>query len=218
MPADIEKVSLAKAVLKHYCQQVPVIGILRGVSPDKVLAVADVIVSSGIRAIEVPTNSPDCFLSIKLLVEFFGEDVLIGAGTVTSLKQVDALQKAGGKLLVSPNVDTDVISKASQLGMVVLPGFVTPTEAFKALNAGATGLKLFPASSVQINHISALNAVLPPDTDIYAVGGVGASNYKLWSAAGAAGMGVGSELYKPDYSLGEIKKRAEALVASVKNQ
>ena len=119
--------------------------------------------------------------------------------------------------MVSPNVDTAVIALASDLGLVVLPGFVTPTEAFQALHSGATGLKLFPASSFEPKHISAINAVLPEGTIIYAVGGVGADNFSIWSAAGAAGMGVGSELYKPEYSLEEIKKRAEALVASVKN-
>ena len=192
--------------------QLPIVAILRGVTPARIEAVADAIFDAGIRAIEVPLNSPEPFKSIELLAKRFGGRALTGAGTVTSAADVDRVAAAGGKLAVSPHTDAAVIARAVEKGLKPMPGIMTPSEAYAALNAGARDLKLFPATSLGIGHLKAMLVILPPGLKIYAVGGVNPSNMKEWRAAGAAGFGLGSDLFKPDYDDAEIARRAKAAV------
>lgn len=190
----------------------PLIGILRGVSPDDVVAIADAVLTSGISQIEVPLNSPDPLESIRRLVDAFGDRAVIGAGTVLTPAQVRDVHAAGGQLIVSPNCRPAVIEETYRLGMASWPGIVTPSEAFDALDAGATGLKLFPAIQVGLEGMKAVRAVLPTGTLLYAVGGVGISNFAQWRAAGVDGAGLGSALYKPGQSASQVGKQAQALV------
>ncbi|MFB9868323.1 2-dehydro-3-deoxy-6-phosphogalactonate aldolase [Vreelandella sulfidaeris] len=190
----------------------PLIGILRGVSPDDVVAIADAVLTSGISQIEVPLNSPDPLESIRRLVDAFGDRAVIGAGTVLTPAQVRDVHAAGGQLIVSPNCRPAVIEETHRLGMASWPGIVTPSEAFDALDAGATGLKLFPAIQVGLEGMKAVRAVLPTGTLLYAVGGVGISNFAQWRAAGVDGAGLGSALYKPGQSASQVGKQAQALV------
>lgn len=194
----------------------PVVAILRGVLPDNVIAIGEALYDAGIRAIEVPLNSPDPYRSIEQLSRIFGNRCLCGAGTVLSAEEVQRAHDAGARLIVSPNTDAAVIARTLALGMVSMPGFATATEAFTAIGAGATRLKLFPASTYGAGHAKALKAVLPSSTRLYAVGGIGVNHIVEWMSAGAAGFGFGSELFKPDYSLGEISKRASEIVRAVR--
>jgi 2-dehydro-3-deoxyphosphogalactonate aldolase len=188
------------------------VGILRGVLPERVIGVAEVLYTAGIRVIEVPLNSPDPFKSIAALAGALPSDCLVGAGTVLNAQDVHRAHAAGGRLVVSPNCDAQVIDEAIRLAMQVMPGVATATEAFSAVRAGATQLKLFPASSYGPPHLRALLTVLPKDVKMFPVGGVTAEQIPGWLAAGAAGFGFGSELFLPKYSLGEIKNRAQLLV------
>jgi len=190
----------------------PLIGILRGVTPDKVIEVAEAVLATGITQIEVPLNSPDPLESIRRLVDAFGERALIGAGTVLTPAQVRDVHAAGGRLIVSPNCRAPVIEETHRLGMASWPGIVTPSEAFDALDAGATGLKLFPAAQVGLEGMKAVRAVLPTGTLLYAVGGVGVDNFAAWRAAGVDGAGLGSALYKPGQTALQVGKQAQALV------
>lgn len=190
----------------------PLVAILRGLTPDRALAVGDALFAAGIRVIEVPLNSPDPFDSIARLSKQLGNSCLIGAGTVLNEGDVDRTRDAGGQLIVSPNTDPRVIARALSLQMVSMPGFATATEAFAAITAGATRLKLFPAQSHEPIHVTALRAVLPEHVKIYAVGGVGAEQFVTWLGAGVAGFGLGSELFKPNYSVTEIAARARRAV------
>jgi 2-dehydro-3-deoxyphosphogalactonate aldolase len=189
-----------------------IVAILRGVSPEQVVAIADVLYHAGIRKIEVPLNSPEPFASIARLAALSRTDWLIGAGTVLNVDDVRRTHAAGGRLIVSPNCNTDVIRGALQLGMDVLPGIATATEAFGAIDAGAKHIKLFPAVTYGPRHLEALRAVLPTDVGVYPVGGVGAQDIARWLGAGAAGFGFGSELFRPSYSLADIEQRAKQLV------
>jgi 2-dehydro-3-deoxyphosphogalactonate aldolase len=191
--------------------QLPLVAILRGVTPDRVEAVAGAIFEAGIRAIEVPLNSPDPYRSIEILAKRFGE-ALTGAGTVTTPAEVDSVVEAGGKLAVSPHTDAAVIAHAVRRGLHPMPGVMTPSECYTALHAGARDLKLFPAASLGPAHRSAINVILPPEAKLYAVGGVNPSNMAEWLKAGAAGFGLGSDLFKPSYEVAEIAKRARATV------
>ena len=197
--------------------EVPLIAILRGVLPDRVVAVADVLYRCGIRAIEVPLNSPDPFASIAALATRHGENCLIGAGTVLTAGDVHRTHEAGGRLIVAPNSCSEVIRSAVQLEMQVIPGIATATEAFSAISAGATQLKLFPAVTYGPQHLKALGSVLPKSVHVFAVGGVGAQDIPAWLAAGAAGFGFGSELFRPDYSLADIEERAQRLVQALQD-
>jgi 2-dehydro-3-deoxyphosphogalactonate aldolase len=188
------------------------VAILRGVTPDRIVAIADALYEAGIRAIEVPLNSPDPYSSIIALAAWRRADCLVGAGTVLGVEQVRRTHEAGGQLIVAPNCDTAVIESAVRLGMRAMPGFATATEAFAALKAGATHLKLFPAVSHAPAHLRALRTVLPSDTRLYPVGGIGAADIADWMAAGASGFGFGSELFRPEYALAEIARRARVLV------
>ncbi|WP_419320322.1 2-dehydro-3-deoxy-6-phosphogalactonate aldolase [Caulobacter sp. ErkDOM-E] len=196
----------------------PIVAILRGVKPDEVVAIAKALVEAGIRAIEVPLNSPDPLESIRRLCEAYGDVALCGAGTVLTPQAVDDVAAVGGKLIVTPNTDPEVIARAVALGLTAMPGFATPSEAFAAVKAGARALKLYPASSFGPSHIKAVKDVLPKDILVYAVGGVGAANLEPWLTAGVAGIGVGGELYRPGYSAQEVGQKAAALVAAWNSQ
>jgi 2-dehydro-3-deoxyphosphogalactonate aldolase len=192
----------------------PLVAILRGVTHERVVEIAQALYDTGIRAIEVPLNSPEPFKSIKALSATFGARCLCGAGTVLSADDVLRVREAGGNLIVSPNVNAAVIAAAR--GLTVMPGFATASEAFAAIEAGATHLKLFPAMTYGAGHIKALKAVLPKTMPVYAVGGIGAGQVSEWVQAGADGFGFGSELFRPDYTLTDIAKRATLLVEALR--
>ncbi len=200
--------------LERHLTAAPLVAILRGVTPDTVVAIGQALYDAGFRAIEVPLNSPDPLDSIARLSAHFGDDCLTGAGTVLSVEAVESVAKAGGKLIVTPNTDPAVIERAVSLGLLPMPGFATATEAFAAIKAGARHLKLFPAATYGHGHIKALSAVIPTGIKLYAVGGVGADNLPVWRAAGVAGIGVGSEIFKPGFSAAEVGDRARQLILS----
>jgi len=184
------------------------------VRPDEVLNIATALYDAGIRSIEVPLNSPSPLESISRLSQAFTNKCVIGAGTVLTAADVDAVHQSGGGLIVTPNTEPTVIERAVALKMDVVPGFATPSEAFRALQAGARSLKLFPASTYGPVHVKALRDVLPKGIKLFAVGGVGSSNLKPWLDAGIDGIGVGGELYRVGYTPEEVSKRASALVAA----
>lgn len=192
----------------------PLIAILRGVTPSEAAPMAAALIDAGITQIEVPLNSPDPFDSIKSMANAHRHDALIGAGTVLSVDDVGRVAQAGGKLVVSPNVDQRVIVATKTAGMASWPGVMTPTECFAALKAGADGLKIFPASLIGPDGIKAIRAVLPKGTKVYAVGGAGADNFRVWMDASADGFGIGSALYKPGLSVADVKARAVDMVAA----
>ena len=198
-------------------KELPLVAILRGVTPARIEGVAAALFDAGFRAIEVPLNSPDPFKSIEILAKTYGERCLTGAGTVLDTANVDRVADAGGKLLVTPNTNPVVIARGVEKKMVVMPGFYTPSEAFAAIAAGARTLKLFPAAAAGTAHLKALLAVLPKDVPVYAVGGVGAGNMKEWRWAGAAGFGLGSDLFKPEFTDEEIAARARQCVTAFKD-
>lgn len=188
------------------------VAILRGVHPDEVVAIGSAIFEAGIEAIEVPLNSPDPFLSIEKLATALPPSALVGAGTVLAAAQVDDLHNAGGKLLVSPNIDRAVMERAASYGMVTMPGVFTPTEAFLALSLGASALKFFPASGLGTGGISAIKAVLPKDALIGAVGGVSEKNFADYAKIGVSTFGLGSSLYVPGLDAKQVAERATAAV------
>jgi 2-dehydro-3-deoxyphosphogalactonate aldolase len=192
----------------------PLIAILRGLKPDEAVDVAAALMDAGIDRIEVPTNSPQPFESIGLIVDAFGKDALIGAGTILTTAQVDQVAAVGGKLIVSPNCDAGVIAHTKAKGLQSWPGVFTPTEAFAALQAGADGLKLFPGSMAGPSGLQAIRAILPVGTQVFAVGGAGPENFGEWIDASADGFGLGSALYKPGMTAQEVGQRATAIVAA----
>lgn len=189
------------------------VAILRGLKPEETADVVSALSEAGFEAIEIPLNSPDPFRSIKIAVDAAPSGALIGAGTVLRVDDVDRLADAGGTLMVSPNVDPDVIARTRDHKMVSMPGVFTPTEALSAVRAGASGLKFFPASVLGPSGISAIRAVLPPQIEIGAVGGVSHENYQDYQAAGIRTFGLGSSLYKPGMKVEEIAERAKMSVA-----
>ncbi|WP_421416224.1 2-dehydro-3-deoxy-6-phosphogalactonate aldolase [Agrobacterium tumefaciens] len=186
----------------------PLIAILRGLKPEETEGVVGALIETGFRAIEIPLNSPDPFRSIEIAAKMAPADCLIGAGTVLNTEDVDALDAAGGKLMVSPNADADVITAARVKGMVTMPGVLTPTEALVAAKAGATGLKFFPASIIGPAGINAIRTILPKDLVIAAVGGVSDKNFADYTNAGILAFGLGTSLYKPGMTAAEVRERA----------
>ena len=195
----------------------PVIAILRGITPSEAPAIGAALVEAGVRMIEVPLNSPDPFASIAALQAQFGRDALIGAGTVLDIPAVDRLAESGALLLIAPNTDTQVIARGLALGLEVMPGFLTPSEALVAIAAGARRLKLFPAFSAGPAFVKAVRDVLPAGTGIWAVGGVNAENVSEWFAAGAEGVALGGALYRQGRSAAEVAAGAAEAVAAWKD-
>ncbi len=194
----------------------PLVAILRGLTPAEAPAVGEALVGAGFTLIEVPLNSPDPLRSIAILAERLSGRALVGAGTVLEPAQVAAIGAAGGGLVVSPNTDAAVIGATRALGLVSLPGYQTPTEAFAALAAGATALKLFPADVASPAALRAHRAVLPPGTRVLAVGGVTPDGIAGWRAAGADGFGLGSNLYRPSKGAADIARDAAAFVNALR--
>ncbi len=192
--------------------QCPLVAILRGITPAESEAVGAALVETGFRIIEVPLNSPEPFQSIRILAQRFGDRALIGAGTVLSPVAVQEVADAGGKLIVMPHSNREVISSAKELGLACLPGVATPTEAFAALAAGADALKLFPAEIISPAAVKAMRAVLPETVRLLPVGGIGAHNFGAYLDAGAAGFGIGSTLYKPGKAADQVRRDAQALI------
>ncbi len=192
----------------------PLIAILRGIEPREAATTAAALIEAGIDRIEVPLNSPQPLESIEAMVAAHADDALIGAGTVLTSDEVKNVYKVGGKLIVSPNTDKRVIEAATNLGMHSFPGVFTPTECFQALGAGADGLKLFPGFLVGTQGLKAIRAVLPKNTQVIVVGGVGPENFADWIAASADGVGLGTWLYKPGMSVADVAARAREAVAA----
>lgn len=188
-----------------------IIAILRGLTPSECIDITDALIENGITKIEVPLNSPDPFDSIARMVEHAGKAALIGAGTVLTTADVGRLAEIGAQMVVSPDANPDVIRETKARGLLSYPGVLTPTECFSALRAGADGLKIFPAFKLGTDGLRAIRAVLPSQIPIYAVGGVGPSDFADWRKAGAQGFGIGTSLYTPGLSATEVGKRAKAM-------
>ena len=205
----------AGELLHHFLGQCPLIAIVRGITPAEAEAVADAIFEGGIRIIEVPLNSAEPLKSIERIARRLGDRALVGAGTVLDPADVARVKNAGGRIIVSPDTNPDVISAASSAGLVSCPGYFTPSEGFAAIRAGAHGLKLFPAEAASPAVLKAQLAVLPRDIPVIVVGGVQPDNMKPWREAGASGFGLGSGLYKPGQSAADTLVKARAYVAGL---
>jgi 2-dehydro-3-deoxyphosphogalactonate aldolase len=192
------------------------LAIVRGLTSDRASDVAALLIDCGFRTIEVPLNSPNPLETIRILADKYSATCLIGAGTVLTSADVDSVHSAGGRVIVSPNCDGSVICRALELGMRVLPGVASASEAFAALRFGAMELKLFPASTYGSAHLKALRSVLPPQVKVFPVGGIGARDIPEWLAAGADGFGFGGELFRPHYSANEIRNRAMNLMRALR--
>lgn len=206
----------AEADFSRYLGETPLIAIIRGVTPEEAIAVGEAILAAGIRIIEVPLNSPHPFESIDRLAKALGDRALVGAGTVLDTLSIARVKDAGGRLIVAPNTNAQVIATTVQAEMIAAPGYFTPSEAFTALEAGAQALKLFPAEGATPAVLKAQRAVLPKDVPVLAVGGVQPDNMRPWIDAGANGFGLGSGLYSPGRSAEEVHQRALAYVAGAK--
>jgi 2-dehydro-3-deoxyphosphogalactonate aldolase len=206
---------LTRADMRHWLARCPLIAILRGVRPDEVVAIGEALDAAGIAIVEVPLNSPEPIESIRRLVQRFGSHMLVGAGTVMTPAQVEEIDAFGGRLIVTPHTDVAVVRAAKQHGLLACPGFATPTEAFAALHAGADAIKLFPAEASSPAVLKALRAVLPPDTPVLPVGGIDACTMQPWRAAGAAGFGIGSSIYKPGDTPDIVRAKAAGLLAGL---
>ena len=204
-----------KDILQRYLDECPLVAILRGVTADEAEAIGEAAYEGGIRMLEVPLNSPDPLHSIELLAKRFGERALVGAGTVIDAADVARIRDAGGRLIVSPDTNAQVIAATAAAGMVSCPAFFTPSEAFTALRSGATALKLFPAEGAAPAVLKAQLAILPKGVTVMIVGGIKPDNMRPWIDAGASGFGLGSGLYKPGQSPSETLDKARAYVAGL---
>ena len=196
--------------LTDYLSPLPLIAVLRGITPDEIAAVAEALTAEGFRILEVPLNSPQPFESIRRLAQGHGDRCLVGAGTVLDVADVARVRDAGGRLIVMPHADTAIVREAKRLQMTCLPGVATPTEAFASLAAGADGLKMFPAEAMLPAALRAWRAVLPTGTLVFAVGGIRPDNMAPWWTEGAAGFGTGSNLYKPGADAAAVRAGAAA--------
>ncbi len=194
----------------------PVVAIVRGIRKDEVVEVAHAIYEAGISVIEVPLNTPNAFDCIAELSASMTDRCVVGCGTLVSPDDVPRLADVGGELAVTPSTQPEIIEACIDRGLIPMPGWMTPSEAFSAVAAGATYLKLFPASTAGVGHVKALKAVLPPATNVFAVGGVKLDDLALWKAAGVRGFGFGSEIFSPGISVQEVSKRSQAVVNKVK--
>ncbi|WP_413736343.1 2-dehydro-3-deoxy-6-phosphogalactonate aldolase [Sodalis sp. RH21] len=201
----------------NWNDRLPLIAILRGITPDEVLDHVEVLLAAGFDAVEIPLNSPNWRESIGKTVQAYGSRALIGGGTVLKPERVDELAALGGKLVVTPNIQPEVIRRAVSLGMTVCPGCATATEAFTALDAGAQALKIFPSVSFGPDYIKALKAVLPPEVPVFAVGGITPENLHLYLKAGCIGAGLGGDLYRAGQDVGRTARQAAAFVQAYKS-
>jgi len=204
-------------LFRRYFDQCPLVAIIRGVTPDEAEAIGQAVYDAGIRIIEVPLNSPDPIESIRRVAARFGESMLVGAGTVLEPERVAEIGAAGGRLIVAPNTNVEVIEETIAAGMVSCPGYFTPSDAFDALEAGATALKLFPAEGASPAVLKAQRAVIPKEVPILVVGGVKPETMQPWLDAGADGFGLGGGLYQPGQSPAEIGEKARAYVAALRS-
>ncbi len=195
-------------------QQRQLIAILRGIHPSEAIDITQVLIDSGINKIEVPLNSPEPLKSIETMVKHFGDQAIFGAGTVLNSDQVDAVANTGASMIVSPNFNASVVARTKALNMLSYPGVLTPSECFNAIDAGADGLKIFPASTIGPSGVAAMAVVLPKTTPLFAVGGASASNFAQWLQAGIQGFGIGSALYKPGDSVEKVQRIAKEIVAA----
>ncbi|MBV7406649.1 2-dehydro-3-deoxy-6-phosphogalactonate aldolase [Enterobacter sp. ENT03] len=192
--------------------KLPLIAILRGITPEEALAHVGAVIEAGFDAVEIPLNSPQWEKSLPAIIDAYGDKALIGAGTVLKPEQVDQLHRMGARLIVTPNIQPEVIRRAVSYGMTVCPGCATASEAFTALDAGAQALKIFPSSAFGPDYIKALKAVLPPEVPVFAVGGVTPENLVQWLNAGCAGAGLGSDLYRAGQTVERTAQQAKAFV------
>lgn len=202
--------------LMHSLEQCPIIAILRGIRPHEVEAVCSTLEQEGITIIEIPLNSPNALESISILARLFGTRMLVGAGTLSTSKQVAEVAAVGGRLIVTPHADLSIVRAAKADGLVTIPGFFTPTEAFSLLQAGADAIKLFPSDVLGISMLKAMQAVLPKNTIVIPVGGVDVERIGPWMDAGARGIGVGSSIYKPGDDVNVVKAKAQALIGAAR--
>ena len=200
--------------LARHLDPLPLIAVLRGITPGEIPAVGAALVAHGFGILEVTLNSPHPFESIAVLAATFGERCLVGAGTVTAVREVAQVKAAGGRLIVMPHGDTSVVREAKRQGLVCVPGVATPTEAFAALEAGADGLKMFPADQLPPSALKAWRAVLPRETLVFAVGGIRPDNMGPYWSAGADGFGTGSNLYQPGATVEHVRSSAAAYAAA----
>jgi len=192
----------------------PLIAILRGITPLEAESVSEVLIESGINIIEVPLNSPKPFETIARMVEFHGDKGIFGAGTVLTEDEVLKVADVGGKIIVSPNSNPSIIKKTKELNLYSFPGVFTPTECFQALDAGADGLKFFPASLLKTKNFKAISSVLPKNIISIAVGGINENKFNKWLEVDITGFGLGSNLYKPGMLVEEVKLKANQIVKS----
>ena len=203
-------------LLHSYLDQCPLVAIIRGVTPAEAAAIGDALYEAGIRIIEVPLNSPDPLASIEKLAAKFSDRVLVGAGTVLKAEDVGRVRDVGGRIIVSPDTNPDVIAAAAAADLVSSPGYFTPSEAFAAIRAGATALKLFPAEGASPAMLKAQLAVIPRDVPVLAVGGIKPDNMRPWLDAGASGFGLGGGLYQSGQSPEDTLTKARAYVEGLK--
>jgi 2-dehydro-3-deoxyphosphogalactonate aldolase len=201
-------------MIASHLHRLPLVAILRGVTPEEVVAVGEALVDAGFAIIEVPLNSPNPLESIRRLSEALNDDILVGAGTVTSVAQVGDVEKAGGRLIVSPHFDPTVVRAAKASGLACIPGIATPSEGFAALANGADALKLFPAELLTPTVLKAMRSVFPADTTFLPVGGITPDNMGPYVAAGAAGFGLGSALYRPGDDVATVAAKAREFVSA----